>query len=158
MADGQLGVILKMAQTINPQIESDRHFEIDLAKLRQLPAGTLGCEVARFLDEQGFEPIASGDWIQRNHDVWHVLTGFSASTEDELVLQAFTRAQVFPPSYAILVLVGLISGSSCAIGHIIKGLKHGKLATGLINWDVASDWETPLSEVREKLGIQPFID
>ncbi|MEG4272793.1 MULTISPECIES: hypothetical protein [unclassified Microcoleus] len=63
MADGQLGVILKMAQTINPQIESDRHFEIDLAKLRQLPAGTLGCEVARFLDEQGFEPIASGDWI-----------------------------------------------------------------------------------------------
>ena len=48
MADGQLEVILKMAQTINPQIESDRHFEIDLEKLRQLPAGTLGCEVARF--------------------------------------------------------------------------------------------------------------
>ena len=44
MADGQLGVILKMAQTINPQIESDRHFEIDLEKLRQLPAGTLGCK------------------------------------------------------------------------------------------------------------------
>ncbi|MEG4310619.1 MULTISPECIES: hypothetical protein [unclassified Microcoleus] len=63
MADGQLGVILKMAQTINPQIESDRHFEIELAKLRQLPAGTLGCSVARFLDKQGFEPIASGDWI-----------------------------------------------------------------------------------------------
>ncbi|MEG4442541.1 hypothetical protein QUB47_09100 [Microcoleus sp. AT9_B5] len=63
MAEDQLEVILKMAQTINPQIESDRHFEIDLEKLRQLPAGTLGCEVARFLDEQGFEPIASGDWI-----------------------------------------------------------------------------------------------
>ena len=43
MTDGQLGVILKMAQIINPQIESDRHFEIDLEKLRQLPAGTLGC-------------------------------------------------------------------------------------------------------------------
>jgi ubiquinone biosynthesis protein Coq4 len=116
MADGQLDVILKMAQTINPQIESDRHFEIDLEKLRQLPKGTLGCSVARFLDEQGFEPIASGDWIQRNHDVWHVLTGLSPSTEDEFVLQAFTRAQVFRPSCAILVLVGLLSGSSCAIG------------------------------------------
>ena len=157
MADGQLEVILKIAQTINPQIESDRHFEIDLAKLRQLPAGTLGCEVARFLDEQGFEPIASGDWIQRNHDVWHVLTGLSASTEDEFVLQAFTRAQVFRPSCAILVLVGLISGKF-AIGQIIKGLKHGKLAARLIDWDVASDWETPLSEVREKLGILPLID
>ncbi|MEG4280345.1 Coq4 family protein [Microcoleus sp. MON1_C1] len=157
MSDGQLEVILKMAQTINPQIESDRHFEIDLAKLRQLPTGTLGCEVARFLDEQGFEPIASGDGIQRNHDVWHVLTGLSASTEDELVLQAFTRAQVFRPSCAILVLVGLIGGK-CAIGQIIKGLKYGKLATRLIDWDVASDWETPLSEVREKLRILPLID
>lgn len=42
MADGQLGAILRMAQIINPQIESDRHLEIDLEKLRQLPAGTLG--------------------------------------------------------------------------------------------------------------------
>ncbi|MEG5040326.1 hypothetical protein NDI43_07565 [Microcoleus vaginatus GB2-A3] len=87
-----------------------------------------------------------------------MLTGLSASTEDELVLQAFTRAQVFRPSCAILVLVGLIGGSSCAIGQIIKGLKYGKLATRLIDWDVASDWETPLSEVREKLRILPLID
>ena len=152
MADGQLGVILRMAQIINPQVESDRHFEIDLEKLRQLPVGTLGCEVARFLDEQGFEPIASGDWIQQNHDVWHVLTGLSPSTEDEFVLQAFTRAQVFRPSCAILVLVGLISGK-CTIGQIIKGLKYGKLADRLIDWNPESDWETPLSEVRKKLGI-----
>ncbi|MEG4272792.1 MULTISPECIES: hypothetical protein [unclassified Microcoleus] len=75
-----------------------------------------------------------------------------------MVLQAFTRAQVFRPSCAILVLVRPIGGLSCAIGQIIKGLKHGKLATQLINWDVASDWENPLSEDREKLGIQPFID
>ncbi|MEG3850579.1 Coq4 family protein [Microcoleus sp. herbarium19] len=157
MAGGQLGVILKMAQTINPQIERDRHFEIDLKKLRQLPAGTLGCEVARFLDEQGFEPIASGDWIQRNHDVWHVLTGLSPSTDDEFVLQAFTRSQVFRPSCAILVLVGLISGK-CTIAQIIKGLKYGKLAARLIDWNPESDWETPLSEVRKKLGILLLSD
>ena len=34
MGYGQLEVILKMAQTIHPQIDSDRHFEIDLEKLR----------------------------------------------------------------------------------------------------------------------------
>jgi ubiquinone biosynthesis protein COQ4 len=157
MANSELDVILKMAQTINPQIESDRKVEIDLEKLRQLPAGTLGCEVARFLDEQGFEPIESGDWIQRNHDVWHVLTGLSPSTEDEFILQAFTRAQVFRPSCAILVLLGLLS-HKCTIGQIIKGLKHGKIAGRLIEWDVESDWETPLSEVRKKLGILPLID
>ncbi|MEG4890647.1 hypothetical protein QUA82_23015 [Microcoleus sp. F8-D3] len=74
------------------------------------------------------------------------------------MLQAFTRAPVFRPSCAILVLVGPIGGSSCAIGQIIKGLKHGKLASRLINWDIASDWETPLFQVREKLGILPLID
>ena len=127
MGDAQLEVILKMAQTLHPQIEGDRHFEIDLEKLRQLPAGTLGREVARCLDEHGFEPIASGDWIQGNHDVWPILTGLSASTEDEFVLQAFTRAQVFRSSCAILMLVGAIRGK-CAIGQIIKSLKQGKLA------------------------------
>ncbi|WP_223300751.1 hypothetical protein [Oscillatoria nigro-viridis] len=74
-----------------------------------------------------------------------------------MVLQAFTRAQVFRPSCAILVLVGPLGGK-WAIGQIIKGLKHGKLANRLTDWDVASDWETPLSEVREKLRIQPLID
>ena len=69
MGDTQLEVILKMTQTIHPQIENDRHFEIDLEKLRQLPAGTLGREVARCLDEHGFDLIASGDWIQGDQDV-----------------------------------------------------------------------------------------
>jgi ubiquinone biosynthesis protein Coq4 len=54
--------------------------------------------VARWLDEHGVEPIASGDSIQGDHDVWPIMTGLSASTEDEFVLQAFTRAQVFRSS------------------------------------------------------------
>ncbi len=69
MANSELEAILKMAQQINFQIESCLKFVIDLEILRQLPAETSGCGVVRFLDEQGFEPIASADWIQRNHDV-----------------------------------------------------------------------------------------
>lgn len=157
MADSQLAVILKMAQTINPQIERDRKFEIDLEKFRKLPEGTLGREVARFLDDRGFEPIDSGDWIQRSHDILHVLTGLSASREHEFVLQAFTRGQVFRPSCTILVLIGLLSGG-CGLRQIIKGFKHGRTADRLIDWDVESDWETPLTEVRNKLGIGSLID
>ncbi|MGB7710746.1 MAG: hypothetical protein WBL95_14620 [Microcoleus sp.] len=156
MADSELEVILKMAQKINPQIESGLKLEIDLEKLRQLPARTLGCEVARFLDEQGFEPIESGDWIQGNHEVWQVLTGLSPSVEDEFVLQAFTRAQVFRPDCAILVLVGLLS-NNCTIGLTIKGLRQGKIADRLTELDVESDWETPRSELLKKPGILPLI-
>lgn len=147
--------ILKFAQTINPQINPEREFNIDLEALRQLPEDTLGREVARFLDENGFDPFNSGDWIQRTHDVWHVLTGLSPSEHDELVLQAFTRAQVFRPSCAILAIAGLLTGK-CNFRDIIQGLNSGKLAQPLIDWDIESDWATPLAEVREKLGIEPL--
>ncbi|WP_341730435.1 hypothetical protein [Microcoleus sp. EPA2] len=63
MADSELEVILKMAENFNPKIKSSLKCEIDLETWRQLPAGTLGCEVVQFLNEQGWEPIASADWI-----------------------------------------------------------------------------------------------
>jgi ubiquinone biosynthesis protein Coq4 len=155
MPDSRTEVVLKLAQTINPQVHTDREFAINLAELRQLPEGTLGREVARFLDDNGFDPLNSGDWIQRTHDVWHVLTGLSPSTHDEFMLQAFTRAQVFRPSSAILVLAGLLT-RQCTLKEVVQGLKSGKLAKRLLEWDIESDWATPLAEVRQKFGIVPL--
>ena len=152
MQKGNLGFILKMAQTINPQIYPGRELTINLEELRQLPEGTLGRELASFFDENGFEPLNSGDWIQRTHDVWHVITGLSPSKDDEFILQAFTRSQVFRPSSAILVLAGLLT-HKCNLQEIIKVIKSGKMAKKLIDWDIESDWATPLTEVREKLGV-----
>ena len=155
MQKGNLGFILKMAQTINPQIYPGRELTINLEELRQLPEGTLGRELAYFFDNNGFEPLNSGDWIQRTHDVWHVITGLSPSKDDEFILQAFTRSQVFRPSSAILVLAGLLT-HKCNLQEIIKVIKSGKMAKKLIDWDVESDWATPLTEVREKLGVIPL--
>ncbi|BAY85241.1 hypothetical protein NIES267_47400 [Calothrix parasitica NIES-267] len=155
MQKGNLGFILKMAQTINPQIYPGRELSINLEELRQLPEGTLGRELAYFFDENGFEPLNSGDWIQRTHDIWHVLTGLSPSKDDEFILQAFTRSQVFRPSSAILVLAGLLT-HKCNLQEIIKVIRSGKMAKKLIDWDVESDWATPLTEVREKLGVIPL--
>jgi ubiquinone biosynthesis protein COQ4 len=157
MQDSRFSILLKIAQTINPQIKTNQLFYLDLDKLRQLPVGTLGYEVAHFIDSHGFDLLDSGDWIQRTHDVWHVLTGLSPSLQDELRLQAFTRAQVFRPSCAIFVLAGLLT-RHCHFEDIVSGLKQGKMASNLLDWDIESDWETPLVEVRQKLGIQPFYD
>ncbi len=95
MANSELEVIFKTAQTINFQIESCFKLAINLEILRQLPTITLDCQVRQFVDDQGFEPIASADWIHRNHDVCDVLTGLSPSLEDEFAVQAFTQSQVF---------------------------------------------------------------
>lgn len=155
MEKGSLGFILKMAQTINPQIYPGRELNINLKELRQLPNGTLGREVAYFLDKNGFEPLNSGDWIQQTHDVWHVVTGLSPSTNDEFILQAFTRSQVFRPSSAILVLAGLLI-HKCNLQEVSNVIKSGRMAKKLIDWDIESDWATPLDEVRNKLGVIPL--
>ncbi len=155
MQDFPIETLLTLARTVNPQIKADREFSIDLNYLRQLPDGTLGREVARFLDDNGFEPLKSVDIIQRTHDVWHVLIGLSSSQHDELLLQAFARAQVFRPTSAILVLAGLLAGK-CNLTEILQAVNSGRLAKSLIDWDIESDWETPLEEVRKKLHITPL--
>jgi len=155
MEKGNLGFILKMAQTINPQVYPGRELCINLEELRKLPEGTLGRELAHFLDKNGFEPLESGDWIQRTHDVWHVITGLSPSKDDEFILQAFTRSQVFRPSSALLVLAGLLT-HKCNLREIIQVIKNGRMANKLVDWDIESDWATPLSEVRKQLGVIPL--
>lgn len=152
MRDLRTKAVLWFARTINPQVQPNRPVTINLESSRQLPDGTLGREVARFIDENHFMPITDGDLIQRTHDIWHVLTGLSPSVEDELMLQAFTRAQVFRPSSTLFVLYGIITGQ-IEVREAIASLKRGRQAKRLIQWNLEADWQKPLEEVRLKLGI-----
>lgn len=155
MQDLRTRVALWIAQTINPPVQPKRHIKVNLNALRQLPEGTLGREVARFLDDNQFTLFESGDLIHRTHDIWHVVTGLSASEHDELMLQAFTRAQVFRPSSAVFVLYGLAVGK-LRVADLLQGIQRGRLAQRLVQWDIESDWAIPLTEVRRKLGVTPF--
>jgi ubiquinone biosynthesis protein COQ4 len=154
MRDLRTQLVLWLARTLNPQVQANYPLQIELEKFRQLPDGTLGREVARFIDENQFTPITEGDLIQRTHDVWHVLTGFSPSTEDEFKLQAFTRAQVFRPTSALLVLYGIVT-RRVNPRDAIASLQSGHQAEDLIDWDISADWDKPLDEVRQRLGIVP---
>jgi ubiquinone biosynthesis protein COQ4 len=156
MRDLRTKLVLWIARTINPQVQPDRPVTINLDSSRQLPDGTLGREVARFIDQNQFTPITDGDLVQRTHDIWHVLTGLSPSTEDEFVLQAFTRAQVFRPSSALLVIYGILTGR-VPVGRAIASLKQGRQAERLVDWNLEADWEKPLEEVRHNLGISPAL-
>jgi ubiquinone biosynthesis protein Coq4 len=158
MQDWQTKFVLWLARLINPPVSIKQPICIELEVLRQLPEGTLGRELARFLDDNHFTPFESGDLIQRTHDIWHVLTGLSACEYDELVLQAFTRAQVFRPSSAVFVIYGLVCGK-LKLRDVMDALRRGRMSQRIVHWmqsDIQSDWEMPLSEVRKKLGIIPF--
>ena len=148
----QAQIAFWLARTINPPVRPRDQFHVELETLRQLPEGTLGNALAVFLDEHHFDLPQTGDWVQQTHDIWHVLTGLTPDPEDEFILQVFVRAQVFRPSSAIVVLVGLLTGQ-LKWTSLRRGLRLGRIAKQIIHWDIESDWATPLEEVREKLGI-----
>ncbi|MEO1377627.1 MAG: hypothetical protein AAFW70_25785 [Cyanobacteria bacterium J06635_10] len=103
MENRNLGFILKQDKTINPQVYPGRELNIKLEELRQISEGTLGKEVAQFYNDNGFESLKSGDWIQKTHNMEQVINGLSPSKNEQFILQAFTRSQVFRHSSAILV-------------------------------------------------------
>jgi ubiquinone biosynthesis protein Coq4 len=53
------------------------------------------------------------------------------------------------------VLVGLFR-RQFTIQEVVDAIRYGRVANRLIDWDIESDWTTPLDDVRQKLGIVPF--
>lgn len=148
-------------------------FDLDLLLL--LPKGTLGYEYASFMRERGLAPdfypqretlTKAGYFrlhVYQTHDIWHIITGFSASPPGELALMAFYYKQ-FPLPTPILVLsAGLLNIllSGAKDGHarlegISLGWQLGRDARALfgVNWE--EYWEVPVEEVRREFGILPL--
>jgi hypothetical protein len=63
MANISTEAILKIAQTINPQINAEREFSINLEQLRQLPEGTLGRLTLSIREIWFSEPTMSGMFL-----------------------------------------------------------------------------------------------
>ena len=142
---------------------------VDREALRSLPAGTLGREYVRFLDENKLD----GDFFQappdvpdevaflskrlrQAHDVWHAATGYTPSVRDELALQAFTYGQLQAPHAILIVIGGLVAfgwRDPKLFAHVWRGYQNGKRAAflGSLRWE--SRWEAPLAELRRELAI-----
>ncbi len=161
----------------NPRIRESfqsRHIieQFDLDSLFELPRGTLGHEYAAFMKARGLAPdfypkreslTKAGYFrlhVYQTHDIWHILTGFSASPPGELGLMAFYYKQ-FPLPTPILVLSAgilniLLAGAKdghARLEGIGMGWNLGRSSEPLfgVNWE--NYWETPLSEIRKEFKI-----
>ncbi len=151
--------------------------QVDYAALRLLPADTLGGAYVRHLDDNGLSPdlFATGnpyvtdpdvDYILRRyrqcHDVWHPLTSLGVQPHEEVVIHAFTFAQLQMPYSALIVALG-------GIKHLVLEGRWQTLRSGLarsyragrrsafllgVRWE--DHWAEPLSAVRQRYGIVPF--
>jgi ubiquinone biosynthesis protein COQ4 len=148
---------------------------IDLDRLRGLPDGTLGREYARLLDAQGYSPFeVSGELepelVARNtlglriaatHDIVHVLTGFDTSWAGEMGVLAFSVAQDYSRAQrwfalpvATLLYPILAPRRIAAIFRSLgEGLRMGARAEFVLGRRLEEDFDRPVLELRQELGI-----
>jgi len=153
----------------------------DYDALRALPAGTLGREYVRDLDERGIHPSEIDretetayvgvdftpehayvrDRIRRAHDLYHTLTGYGIDIIGESGVLTFTFAQTGNKGWMVLVmlnwLTGLAAGRLDGIAVSWRAYLRGRRARYLA---AVADWERllalSLEEVRAELGITPM--
>ncbi|PKN57074.1 MAG: hypothetical protein CVU56_12855 [Deltaproteobacteria bacterium HGW-Deltaproteobacteria-14] len=154
--------------------------EVDFDALGALPASTLGGTYARHLERYGLDPdllagpagAASGagyhdpdtaylhERYRQTHDLWHALTGLGTEGYEEVLLHAFTWAQLRLPYSALIVLFG-------AVKHMVLERRWETLTRGLRDaWQAGREasplllvrwedrWERPVHEVRAALRIR----
>jgi ubiquinone biosynthesis protein Coq4 len=145
----------------------------DLRVLRELPAGTLGREYARFLDANGIEPLVISEALKERfrespfalryattHDLHHVLAGFDTGLAGEAGVVGFNVGQgSLPGGKAMLwgprLLWSLLSPTQArriwhnlSVGRELGGRAKLVIAQPLEDW-----FAEPLAGVRERLGI-----
>ncbi len=141
---------------------------VDWAKLRALPASTLGGAYTRYLDDNGLDPDlfqappslpAIPRWVaqrvRQTHDLWHVLTGYAPDVPGELALQAFTYAQLRMPSAWLIAVLGTLLRAPGSARRVWDGYRRGQAASFLPVVRFEDLWEKDLEEVRAMLGVEP---
>jgi ubiquinone biosynthesis protein COQ4 len=153
----------------------------DYDRLRALPAGTLGWQYVRELDERGIHPVEINratepayegiefspghryvrDRVRNAHDLIHTLTGYGIDMNGEAGVAAFTLAQTRNKGWGMLVLINL--GTALSAGRVDgarvawKAYRRGRRARFVPG---VADWERllqlPIDEARAELGITPL--
>ena len=148
-----------------PRIDSAH---VDFAALERLPDGTLGREYTRFLKDNGITPDVFklpnvGDErlayvilrISQTHDLWHVLTGYPPDVTGEVLLQAFTFAQLRAPSAFAIAAMGTLRFGWRTPGFFRRlraAVRGGKATKKLAAFRWEDRWAEPVAKLREELA------
>lgn len=159
-------MILRERRDLLPLLE-------DRARLRQLPAGSVGRAYLEFMESEDLSAnalvTASEGWenetvtpdgalfrarMRELHDVNHVVTGYGRDRLGELCLMTFMYRQMGNLGMLMLVVMAWRQLPKIARPAIREAWRHGKKAA----WFAEQDWEQlltrPLSDIRKSLGIQ----
>ena len=124
-----------------------------LDDLRSFPTGSLGKELANFLDENKIDLIPKAE----NHDVFHLVTGFDIRAKDEIAMQYWLVGNGKLTPYTI---------GTCLIGMTVmpefwktyfKALKKGTKSPSIARWDFQNMLYDNISQIKSYIHQdQPF--
>jgi ubiquinone biosynthesis protein Coq4 len=99
--------------------------------------------------------------LYQTHDIWHVLTGWGNDLPGEVGLGGFYAAQLGSPTffgYMLSLIVLNVIYRKADLDAVLEafsvGYDGGKQAEPVFGSDWASLWEVPISELRERFGLQ----
>ena len=145
----------------------------DRARLRELPAGSLGRAYLDFVEAENLSAEglveASEDWdndpmppdvelfrrrMRELHDVTHTVTGYGRDQLGELCLLTFMYRQQGNLGMLLIVIMAWNQLPKAARKTIYEAWRNGRKA----RWLAGQDWESllahPLDKVRRDLAIQ----
>ncbi len=153
----------------------------DFPRLRALAPGTIGRAYFDFMDDAGFTPQGLLDaadeagvglkeypelkgfgrafrHLEVSHDLWHVLTGYGRDPLGELCNLVFTQQQTKNRGLNIIIAMGataikLERWTMPVLKSLKEARRMGKAVDFLVKEDIGAMLETPLVDVRKRLGI-----
>jgi ubiquinone biosynthesis protein COQ4 len=145
---------------------------LDVARLRLLPAGSVGRSYADWLDRERVSPDTRDtvryiddeecayvmQRYREAHDMYHALTGLPTVREGEVALKAFEFANTLLPMTGLSVLsVFTLKGRERERFWGTYGpwaVRNGLLAKDVINVYWEEEMETSVEALRARLGIE----
>jgi|SRR5687767_1884155 ubiquinone biosynthesis protein Coq4 len=126
-----------------------------LKEMRKFPKGSLGFEMAAFLDKRKFDLLPKYEI----HDAVHTILNYNTTTVGELRLQAFMWGNG-SSSYAgrILFLIGLLTLPELWRELRLDYERGKKAAERIDNWDIAALINRDLTTLRLQLEPNKIQD
>jgi hypothetical protein len=145
-------ILTKLVSLLNPMYQlvmpRNKSWHLTKADLREFPEGTLGKNLAAFLDTNKFDILP----YLETHDVYHVLLGYKPTIVDEARLYFWLLGN---GKQSIEVLSTVMSGFI-----FLPDYRRGKTCRNIAHWDfqelMTKDLEILRSIIFKKIE-QPFV-
>ena len=165
LSDPKTIELVKTRRLLNP---------VDLKTLSLRPPGTLAAVYTKHMVSNNLDPQFYKDIkiendetyfmmrMRQTHDLWHAITGFNTTVEDEIALLAFMYAQTRSPLIPLLIGASLLKvglknevRGGLVFSKISQGWQMGEKAKPIFALDWEKNWDTPIEQLRAEFSVTP---